>query len=298
MYKGESIDIKAAPASGSMVEQWIMKEGADEKKFVSSSKNYPGGRITMKDSTLEIQAVMVSSTSYELFFNAANDTDGTMTATSDGTAIKTGDIIPGGADVVFTAEPADGKMVDYWTITKGAASVQPTAENTVTLTDEDGDTFVNPVYEINGYKGNQTVRVYFKDKETKNISVTGNNADVEFTYATPIKKDDATKPTGTSVEARTGGTVKLTLTPKSNYATSLSEVEAAFGGCSQTVKVDYKDGVYAIVLKGITEGKVVDVNSLVNKLVKVEASGKNYTASAIQTNKVAQLLVLSERAAT
>lgn len=287
MYKGESIDIKAAPASGSMVEQWIMKEGADEKKFVSSSKNYPGGRITMKDSTLEIQAVMVSSTSYELFFNAANDTDGTMTATSDGTAIKTGDIIPGGADVVFTAEPADGKMVDYWTITKGAASVQPTAENTVTLTDEDGDTFVNPVYEINGYKGNQTVRVYFKDKETKNISVTGNNADVEFTYATPIKKDDATKPTGTSVEARTGGTVKLTLTPKSNYATSLSEVEAAFGGCSQTVKVDYKDGVYAIVLKGITEGKVVDVNSLVNKLVKVEASGKNYTASAIQTNKVA-----------
>lgn len=287
MYKGESIDIKAAPASGSMVEQWIMKEGADEKKFVSSSKNYPGGRITMKDSTLEIQAVMVSSTSYELFFNAANDTDGTMTATSDGTAIKTGDIIPGGADVVFTAEPADGKMVDYWTITKGAASVQPTAENTVTLTDEDGDTFVNPVYEINGYKGNQTVRVYFKDKETKNISVTGNNADVEFTYATPIKKDDATKPTGTSVEARTGGTVKLTLTPKSNYATSLSEVEVAFGGCSQTVKVDYKDGVYAIVLKGITEGKVVDVNSLVNKLVKVEASGKNYTASAIQTNKVA-----------
>ena len=287
MYKGESIDIKAAPASGSMVEQWIMKEGADEKKFVSSSKNYPGGRITMNDSALEIQAVMVSSTSYELFFNAANDTDGTMTVTSDGTAIKTGDIIPGGADVVFTAEPADGKMVDYWTITKGAAGVTPTEANTVKVTDDDGDIMVDPVYRVDGYKGNQTVRVYFKNKETKNISVAGNNANVEFTYATPIKKDDATKPTGTSVEARTGGTVKLTLTPKSNYATSLSEVEVAFGGCSQTVKVDYKDGVYAIVLKGITEGKVVDVNSLVNKLVKVEASGKNYTASAIQTNKVA-----------
>lgn len=287
MYKGESIDIKAAPASGSMVEQWIMKEGADEKKFVSSSKNYPGGRITMKDSTLEIQAVMVSSTSYELFFNAANDTDGTMTATSDGTAIKTGDIIPGGADVVFTAEPADGKMVDYWTITKGAASVQPTAENTVTLTDEDGDTFVNPVYEINGYKGNQTVRVYFKNKETKNISVAGNNADVEFTYATPIKKDDATKPTGNSVAARTGGTVKLTLTPNSNCATSLNDVKAAFSGCSQTVKVDYKDGVYAIVLKGITGEKTVDVDTFVNELVKVEAVGKHYTAGTIKTDKIA-----------
>ena len=287
MYKGESIDIKAAPASGSMVEQWIMKEGADEKKFVSSSKNYPGGRITMKDSTLEIQAVMVSSTSYELFFNAANDTDGTMTATSDGTAIKTGDIIPGGADVVFTAEPADGKMVDYWTITKGAASVQPTAENTVTLTDEDGDTFVNPVYEINGYKGNQTVRVYFKDKETKNISVTGNNADVEFTYATPIKKDDATKPTGTSVEARTGGTVKLTLTPNSNCATSLNDVKAAFSGCSGAVKASYDNGVYSIVLKGITEEKSVNVDNFVNKLVKVDAGGKNYTAGTIKTDKIA-----------
>ena len=288
MYKGESIDIKVAPAAGSMVEQWIMKEGADEKKFVSASKNYPGGRITMDDSALEIQAVMVSSTSYELYFNAADSNDGTMTVTSDGTEIQTGDIIPGGADVVFTVEPADGKMVDYWTITKGAASVQPTAENTVTLTDEDGDTFVNPVYEINGDKGNQTVRVYFKDVEQKNISVTGSNADVEFTYATPIKKDDATKPTGTSVEARTGGTVKLTLTPKSNCATSLNDVKAAFSGCSNAVKASYDNGTYTIVLKGIAGEKTVNVDSFVDKLVKVEAAGKHYTASTIKTDKVAE----------
>ena len=288
MYKGESIDIKAAPAAGSMVEQWIMKEGADEKKFVSASKNYPGGRITMNDSALEIQAVMVSSTSYELFFNAADANDGTMTATSDRTAIKTGDIIPGGADVEFTAEPADGKMVDYWTITKGAASVQPTEENTIKVTDGDGDIMVNPVYRVDGYKGNQTVRVYFKNKETKNISVAGNNADVEFTYATPIKKDDATKPTGPSVEARTGGTVKLTLTPNSNYSTSLTEVKAAFSGCSRAVKASYDNGVYTIVLKGITGEKTVDVDTFVNELVKVEAVGKHYTVGAIKTDKVAE----------
>ena len=287
MYKGESIDIKAAPASGSMVEQWIMKEGADEKKFVSSSKNYPGGKITMKDSALEIQAVMVSSTSYELYFNAADGNDGTMTVTSDGTSIKTGDTIPGGADVVFTAEPKDGKMVDYWTITKGAASVTPTEENTIKVTDSDGDIMVDPVYRVDGYKGNQTVRVYFRDVEKKNISVTGSNASVNFTYATPITKNDETKPTGTSVEARTGGTVKLTLTPNLNYSTSLSEVEEAFSGCSKTVKVDYNDGKYEIVLKAITDGKAVDVDSFVNKLIKVEASGKNYTASAIQSDKIA-----------
>ena len=271
-----------------MVEQWIMKEGTDEKKFVSSSKKYPGGKITMNNSALEIQAVMVSSTSYELYFNAAEANDGTMTATSDGTAIKTGDIIPGGADVVFTAEPEDGKMVDYWTITKGAASVTPTEENTVKVTDDDGDIMVNPVYRVDGYKGNQTVRVYFKDKDTKNISVTGSNADVEFTYVTPIKKDDATKPTGTSVDARTGGTVKLTLTPKSTYATSLSEVETAFSGCSRAVKADYSGGKYSIVLKGITGEKSVNVDTFVNKLVKVVATGRNYTAGAINTDKVAE----------
>lgn len=284
MYKGESIEVSAAPAAGSMVEQWIMKEGTDEKKFVSSSKKYPGGKITMNDSALEIQAVMVSSTSYELYFNAAEANDGTMTATSDGTAIKTGDIIPGGADVVFTAEPADGKMVDYWTITKGAASVTPTEENTIKVTDSDGDIMVNPVYRVDGYKGNQTVRVYFKDIEQKNITVTGNNASVDFTYATPIKKDDA-KPTGNTVAARTGGTVKLTLTPNSNCATSLNDVETAFSGCSRAVKADYSGGKYSIVLKGITGEKSVNVDDFVNKLVKVDATGRNYTAGAINSNK-------------
>ena len=287
MYKGESIDIKVAPAAGSMVEQWIMKEGTDEKKFVSASKNYPGGRITMDDSALEIQAVMVSSTSYELYFHAADSNDGTMTVTSDGTEIQTGDIIPGGADVVFSAEPADGKMVDYWTITKGAASVQPTEENTIKVTDSDGDIMVDPVYRVDGYKGNQTVRVYFKDKETKNISVTGSNASVEFTYVTPIKKEDSTNPAGSSVEARTGGTVKLTLTPNSNCATSLNDVKAAFSGCSGAVEASYDNGVYSIVLKGITEEKSVNVDNFVNKLVKVDAGGKNYTAGTIKTDKIA-----------
>lgn len=287
MYKGESIDISVTPTSGSMVEQWVINEGTGEKKLVSASKNYPGGKITMKDSDIEIQAIMVSSTSYDLYFHADNSADGTVTATSDEASIKTGDTIPGGADVVFTATPADGKMVDHWTITKGAASVTPTKENTITLTDGDGDTFVDPVYRVDGYKGNQTVRVYFKNIETKNISVSGGNASVEFTYLTPIKEGDLTKPAGTSVTARTGGTVKLTLTPNSKYATSLDDVKAEFGGCSQTVKAEYKDGKYEIVLKGITDGKTVNVDTFVNKLVKVEASGKNYTASTIKTNKVA-----------
>ena len=79
--------------------------------------------------------------------------------------------------------------------------------------------------------------------------------------------------------------MKLTLTPNSNCATSLSDVEAAFSGCSGAVKASYDNGVYSIVLKGITEEKSVNVDNFVNKLVKVDAGGRNYTAGAINSNK-------------
>lgn len=284
MYKGESIDISVKPAGGSMVEQWVLKDGK-EKKTVSSSKTYPGGRITMNESDIAIEAVMVSSTSYDLYFNAADANDGSVTATSDGKALKTGDAVDGGSDVVFTAEPADGKMVDYWTVTKGKASVAPTEENTVKVKDDDGDILVNPVFRISEYKGVNTVRVYFKDIEQKTISIKGNNATADFTYVTPIRKDDSTKPSGTPVKARTGGTVKLILAAKENCATSLDEVKAAFAGCSEKINAEYKDGKYAIVLKKITGDKSVDADRFIDKLVQVKTSGKNYTAGEVKASK-------------
>ena len=66
------------------------------------------------------------------------------------------------------------------------------------------------------------------------------------------------------------------------------------------VKADYDNGVYSIVLKGITEEKSVNVDNFVNKLVKVDAGGKiTLQALSKQTKSpMAQLLVLSERAAT
>lgn len=286
MYKGESVDVSVKPAGGSMIEQWVLNDGK-EKKTVSSSKTYPGGRITMNDSDIAIEAVMVSSTSYNLYFNVADAKDGSVTATSDGKALKTGDAVDGGSDVVFTAEPADGKMVDYWTVTKGAASVTPTEENTVKVKDDDGDILVNPVFRISEYKGVNTVRVYFKNIEEKTIAVNGSDASVRFTYVTPIKNGDTTEPAGTSVKARTGGTVKLVLTAKENHATSLDEVKAAFAGCSEKINAEYKDGKYKIVLKNITDDKSIDADSFIDKLVQVKTSGKNYTVGEIKANKKA-----------
>lgn len=286
MYKGESVDISVKPAGGSMVEQWVLNDGK-EKKTVSSSKTYPGGRITMNDSDIAIEAVMISSTSYNLYFNAADENDGSVIATSDGKELKTGDAVDGGSDVVFTAEPANGKMVDYWTVTKGIASVTPTEENTVKVKDDDGVLMVEPMYHIKEYTGHKTVRVYFKNIEQKTIAVNGSNASVKFTYVTPIKNGDTTEPAGTSVKARTGGTVKLVLAAKENHATSLDEVKAAFAGCSEKINAEYKDGKYAIVLKNITGEKSVNADGFIDKLVQVKTSGKNYTAGEIKSDKVA-----------
>lgn len=291
MYKGETIDVAAVPNGGSMVEQWILTENGKETKYVSAAKKYPGGTITMKDAEIEIQAVLTSSTYYDLYFHAeaaeGAEAGGSLTATADNHTIQTGETVPGGADVVFTATPDSGKMVDHWTITKGAAAVKPTEENTITVLDDDGDILVDPVYAIDGFKGNQTVRVYFKDLETKQIAVTGDKADVDITYATPITSTEPADPAGTTIEARTAGTVKLTIKPKEGFATSLAEVKDAFSGCSEKMTAEYKDGTYCVTLKKITEAKTVDVNVFIDKLYHVTAEGTSCAVGTIASDKTA-----------
>ncbi len=294
MYKGESIEISAVPNGGSMVEQWILNENGQETKYVSAAKKYPGGIITMNDSDIEIQAVLVSSTSYDLYFHGAATGEGeavggSVTATADGATVATGDKIPGGADVIFTAAPDSGKMVDHWAVTKGDASVTPTEENTITVKDSEGNVLVDPVYEIDGFRGNQTVRVYFKDRVTKKLTITGSNAVTQFTYVTPVTASDSISSSATFADVRTEGTVKLSLTPKDGYATSLAEVKKAFSGYSEQVTVKYENGSYDIILKNPIEEKTVNVNDFVDQLWNVTASENNgnCTVGKISASKTA-----------
>lgn len=299
MYQGESIEFTAAVNDGSMVEQWTLTENGKVNRYVSSAKRYPGGRITMKESDIEIKAVLVASTYYDMYFNAEQTPDvtssGSISATVDGAGAGTGSTVPGGADVVFTAVPDDGMMVDHWTITEGDASVTPTAENTTTVTDSEGNPFVDPVYKIEGYKGNLTIRVYFTPIVTGTLSITGANAVSSIDYVTPVKAEDATEPTDPAVsfaEIRQGATVKLTLTPKAGYVTTVSDVKSQFAGMCASVNVTYNEaeGSYFVELKNVrvSENMAIDTDTFVDSLWTVAADGKSHTISELTSSKATE----------
>ena len=299
MYQGESIEFTAAVNDGSMVEQWTLTENGKVNRYVSSAKRYPGGRITMKESDIEIKAVLVASTYYDMYFNAEQTPDvtssGSISATVDGAGAGTGSTVPGGADVVFTAVPDDGMMVDHWTITEGDASVMPTAENTTTVTDSEGNPFVDPVYKIEGYKGNLTIRVYFTPIVTRILSITGANAVSSIDYVTPVKAEDATEPTDPAVsfaEIRQGATVKLTLTPNAGYVTTVNDVKSQFAGMCASVNVTYNEaeGSYSVELKNVhaSENMAIDTDTFVDSLWTVATDGKSHTISEITSSKATE----------
>ena len=299
MYQGESIEFTAAVNDGSMVEQWSLTENGKVNRYVSSAKRYPGGRITMKESDIEIKAVLVASTYYDMYFKAEQTPDvtsgGSISATVDGAGVGTGSTVPGGADVVFTAVPDDGMMVDHWTVTEGDASVVPTAENTTTVTDSEGNSFVDPVYKIEGYKGNLTIRVYFTPLVTGALSITGANAVSSIDYVTPVKAEDVTEPTDPTVtfaEIRQGATVKLTLTPNAGYVTTVSDVKSQFAGMCASVNVTYNEaeGSYSVELKNVrvSENIVIDTDTFVDSLWTVAADGKSHTISELTSSKATE----------
>lgn len=299
MYQGESIEFTAAVNDGSMVEQWTLTENGKVNRYVSSAKRYPGGRITMKESDIEIKAVLVASTYYDMYFNAEQTPDvtssGSISATVDGAGAGTGSTVPGGADVVFTAVPDDGMMVDHWTITEGDASVMPTAENTTTVTDSEGNPFVDPVYKIEGYKGNLTIRVYFTPIVTRILSITGANAVSSIDYVTPVKAEDATEPTDPAVsfaEIRQGATVKLTLTPNAGYVTTVNDVKSQFAGMCASVNVTYNEaeGSYSVELKNVhaSENMAIDTDTFVDSLWTVATDGKSHTISELTSSKATE----------
>lgn len=299
MYQGESIEFTAAVNDGSMVEQWTLTENGKVNRYISSAKRYPGGRITMNESDIEIKAVLVASTYYDMYFNAEQTPDvtsgGSISATVDGAGAGTGSTVPGGADVVFTAVPDDGMMVDHWTITEGDASVAPTAENTTTVTDSEGNPFVDPVYKIEGYKGNLTIRVYFTPIVTGTLSITGANAVSSIDYVTPVKAEDATEPTDPAVsfaEIRQGATVKLTLTPKAGYVTTVNDVKSQFAGMCASVNVTYNEaeGSYSVELKNVrvSENMAIDTDTFVDSLWTVATDGKSHTISELTSSKATE----------
>ena len=275
VYNGEKILFKAVPDKGYMVEQWANGEGNNKKYIPSSSKTYPDGEITVENSDINITAQLKPSTTYDLSWIAMGEggsaAKGSLSVTSD-KDLLTGNSadVAGGSTVVFTADPADGYMVDHWTVTDGAMDV---TENTHQYEYADGTAYVDPVLTMDGYSGHKTVRVYFKAIETKKVDLTSFEQDkvkAAVTYVTPIEPTDSgKKPDGTvSAQVRSGGKVIFTLAPTADYFLKDNDlkgtVEKALNDSNAIVEVNgsKEEGLYTVSISNLNSALTLDMESL------------------------------------
>ena len=275
VYNGEKILFKAVPDKGYMVEQWANGKGNNKKYIASSSKTYPDGEIIVENSDINITAQLKPSSMYDLDWIAMGDSEGTVKGTLSVTSDRdelTGNSaeVAGGSTVVFTADPSEGYMVDHWTVTDGRMDVE---ENTDPYEYADGTVYVDPVLTMDGYSGHKTVRVYFKERETKKVDLTSFEQDkvkASVTYVTPIEPTDSGKQLDGTVSAqvRSGGKVTFTLAPTADYFLRNSDlkdsVEKALNDQSAIVNVNgsKEEGLYTVEISNMNSGLTLDMKSL------------------------------------
>ena len=107
LYNGESVRLTVTPAAGNMVERWVV-----DGKSTATSEKYKDFSVISSDMTVEVH--LKSSTGYKVYYSSDSG-HGTIIAKADGKAFDSGDILSGGAEVVLTATPAEGYMVEKWT---------------------------------------------------------------------------------------------------------------------------------------------------------------------------------------
>jgi hypothetical protein len=91
--------------------EWVVLEGSISVEYIGGV-----GSFTMPTANVTLRAVFelipVTPTTYAVTFSAG--ANGTVAATVDGTAITSGDAVEEGAEVVFTATPAENYRVKEW----------------------------------------------------------------------------------------------------------------------------------------------------------------------------------------
>ena len=266
LYKGESILFKAKANPGYMVEQWDCNGSAT----VSTAKTYPGGKITADSAaapndTITVKAYLVASSLYEVGYAALDN--GALSAKADGEPFDSMTLVSGGSDLTFTAAPAEGYMVDYWTVTQGKLG---DAETTDHYQADDLDV-VDPVLTLEGLRTHTTVRVRFKEKQTRRVTLNADTGAAVITYVTPLTADDNGVRSSTSEEVRAGGTVKMTLTPESGYLPKgdLQKTISKNINSDAQVSVTESGGTYTVTVRGLNSNLSLTMSDLFVKTYSI-----------------------------
>ena len=258
LYEGESILFKVKTNSGYMVEQWDCNGSAT----VSTAKTYPGGKLTADsatapDSKITVTAYLVASSLYEVGYAALDN--GALSAKADGEPFDSMTLVSGGSDLTFTAVPAENYMVDYWTVTQGKLGDPETTDH---YQADDLDV-VDPVLTLEGLRDHTTIRVHFKEKQTRSVTLNADTGAAAITYVTPLTANDDGVRSSYSEEVRAGGTVKMTLTPEATYLPKgdLKQMISDRANGAQ-VAVTESGGTYTVTVRGLNSNLSLAMSDL------------------------------------
>ena len=188
------IKFTASPKDGYTVSQWTVTEnntGIDEEHYTANGNTLTFTETGMK--ALENKTIKVRVD----FANSANKIDysvgngsGTLTAKVGNNDLTSNSSVAHNATVKFTAVPADGQMVDHWTIDGAKYKWEGTE-----------DAYRETTLELKNVSASHVVQVFFKEAATTTVHTA-----VDGLTAGTISVADAN---GTAIQPEADGTYKV-----------------------------------------------------------------------------------------
>jgi len=247
VYKGESITFAVSVTVGSMIEQWKVN---DTNTYTTQKTR----KIDAISGNINAVAYLKAASSYSVNFLAGDESGSALAAKIDDVNITSGNLQYGGSDLVLSATPADGQMLDFWTVTEGGLMV---AEKLDPVADTNGNKILDPIYRISPLKQNITVRAHFTGLKVNEVSLPDSTTMgvSQITYVTPIQPIDDGIRALTTENVRNGGTVRMTFSPQNGYDTSIAKLEDVLKGAANSdvsVEVVKDAGVYSATISNLT----------------------------------------------
>ncbi|MEA5038625.1 MAG: S-layer homology domain-containing protein [Clostridiaceae bacterium] len=260
VYKGDTLVFTASPEAEFMVGGWTI----DGVRNQTTVKTWTLADI---DADIALDLNFVAKVYYTVNFSAGPN--GRIAAVMDGDfTLASGEKPGGGTDIVFTATPDAGYMVDHWTV------------NGKTLETGLGTTYVDVVYEIPALSGDTTVQVTFRTESKWMMSVEQpENAAITGAIS---PDDNVWASTG---YVRDGAAAVFTVTPDEDYAIVSAEVSGAMAEAFDSI-VKNADGSWTCTISSVSEDLTVSAEAArIYSIIVASAAGG--TASASTANSLA-----------
>jgi len=261
VFEGDNVVLRANVDSDFMVGKWIIN-GTEYQTTVRT------WNLTNIDEDYDIWVKFVPMAYYTVEYSVGGEGGGEISATTDGVPFESGNPnIGGGTEIVFTAAPDDGKMVDYW------------------LTDDDeavntyDTTYVGKVYTIDGLSRNTKAEVFFTDVVEYIVDTATTNSAISVTFD-PEDQEEFT-------DVRAGTMAIFNIRPVKGYKVVEYGVTGNTGehnGFDEVVEND--DATYTCIIYEINDD--IEVYAVSEKLYSIYAQSEKGGNVVISTDKAVE----------